>query len=103
MSQYLLTLDYLLKNSHGARRLGSAAIDLAYVACGRFDAFYEYDLKPWDVAAGAFIVKQAGGTVTDFKSGNDFIFGKEIIATNKLIQTDFLDIIQKYMITNQNI
>ena len=64
---YIDILKELLKKSRGIRRLGSAAVDLAYVACGRFDGFYEYRLKPWDVAAGAFLVKQAGGKVVDFK------------------------------------
>jgi myo-inositol-1(or 4)-monophosphatase len=73
---------YLIRNSHGVRRLGSAAIDLAYVACGRFEAFYEYGLSPWDVAAGGFIVKQAGGEVTDFSSQDNWLFGRELIAGN---------------------
>ena len=73
--------------------LGSAATDLAYVACGRFEGFYEYGLSPWDVAAGAFIVQQAGGKVTDFKGGNDYIFGQEIIAANRNIYDDILRII----------
>jgi myo-inositol-1(or 4)-monophosphatase len=73
---------YLIRNSHGVRRLGSAAIDLAYVACGRFEAFYEYGLSAWDVAAGGFIVKQAGGTVTDFSGDNGWLFGRELIAGN---------------------
>ncbi|HHS95845.1 MAG TPA: inositol monophosphatase [Phaeodactylibacter sp.] len=77
---YLDTLDYLMRHSRGIRRFGSAALDLAYVACGRFDAFYEYSLHAWDVAAGAFIVEEAGGKVCDFKGGRDFLFGKEIIA-----------------------
>jgi myo-inositol-1(or 4)-monophosphatase len=98
LPQYLAAFEYLLKNSHGARRIGSAAVDLAYVACGRFEAFYEYNLKPWDVAAGAFIVKQAGGMVTDFSNGNNYIFGKELIATNNLIQNEFFEIIRKYML-----
>ena len=75
-----------MKNARGVRRLGSAATDLAYVACGRFDAFWEYDLKPWDVAAGIVIVKEAGGIVTDYKGGNDYLFGREIVATNGLIK-----------------
>ena len=72
----------LLRKSHGVRRLGSAAIDLAYVACGRFEAFYEYGLSPWDVAAGAFIVEQAGGFVSDYQGGDNFVFGKELLAGN---------------------
>src|SRR5690606_40361019 len=68
--EYMLLFQDLMKSSRGLRRLGSAAVDLVYVACGRFDAFYEYSLNSWDVAAGSFIVKQAGGIVTDF-SGKD--------------------------------
>ena len=95
---FLETLVFFMENSHGIRRLGSAATDLAYVACGRFEAFYEYSLSPWDVAAGAFIVQQAGGKVSDFKGGNNYIFGKEIIATNKFVFDSFLDNIKRIMI-----
>ena len=80
----------LMRNSRGLRRLGSAAVDLAYVACGRFDAFYEYSLHPWDVAAGAFIVQQAGGKVCDFKGENNYLFGKEIITCNPHIHQELL-------------
>ena len=85
MDEYLELLKLTMTNARGVRRLGSAATDLAYVACGRFDAFWEYDLKPWDVAAGAVIVKEAGGVVTDYKGGNDYLFGKEIVASNGLL------------------
>lgn len=71
-----------MKNSHGLRRLGSAAADLAYVACGRFDGFYEYDLKAWDVAAGALLIKEAGGQVSDFSGGDNWLFGREIVSAN---------------------
>jgi myo-inositol-1(or 4)-monophosphatase len=90
---FMKTLEYLFVNSHGVRRLGSAATDLAYVACGRFEVFYEYNLNSWDVAAGSLIVKQAGGQVTDFKGGNNFIFGKEIIASNTNVYSDFKRVI----------
>lgn len=86
---YLKTLEHLMRNTHGIRRIGAAAADLCYLACGRFDVFFEYNLNPWDVAAGALIVKEAGGTVTDFNSGNGWLFGKELIATNSLIQNEF--------------
>ena len=76
------TLTYFMENSHGIRRLGSAATDIAYTACGRFDGFYEYGLSPWDVAAGILILKQAGGRVSDFNGGTDYLFGGEIVATN---------------------
>ena len=88
---YLNFFKYMIKNTHGIRRLGSAAADLAYVACGRFDGFYEYGLSPWDVAAGSLIVKNAGGVVSDFPGKEDFIFGKEIIATNYLVYKEFLN------------
>ena len=95
LDPYLNFFKYMMKNSHGIRRLGSAAADLAYVACGRFDGFYEYGLSPWDVAAGSLIVKNAGGIVSDFNGGNDFIFGREIIATNAIVYMEFLDIFKE--------
>ena len=83
-----------MHQSRGIRRLGSAAIDLAYVADGRFDAFYEYGLNPWDVAAGICIVKEAGGNVCDFKGGDNMLFGEEIIATNGKIDHELIDLIK---------
>jgi myo-inositol-1(or 4)-monophosphatase len=91
LEKYLELFTWCLQNTHGVRRIGSAAADLAWVACGRFDAFFEYGLNAWDVAAGAFIVKQAGGIVTDFKGGDDFIFGRELIASNANIAAEFLE------------
>ncbi len=82
LDNYLDLLKWGMTEARGVRRLGSAATDLVYVACGRFDAFFEYDLKPWDVAAGAFIVKQAGGSIVDFSGGNNYLFGGEIVASN---------------------
>lgn len=79
---YMDVLNYFMQQTRGIRRLGSAATDLVYVACGRFDMFFEYSLSPWDVAAGAYIVEQAGGIVQDFNAGENYIFGKEIIASN---------------------
>lgn len=92
LDEYMEIFTYLLQNSRGVRRLGSAAVDLAYVACGRFEAFYEYGLRPWDVAAGAFIVQQAGGLNFDFEGGSNFIFGKEIISSNPFIAQEFLSL-----------
>jgi myo-inositol-1(or 4)-monophosphatase len=94
---FMQSLEYFFLNSHGVRRLGSAATDLVYVASGRYDAFYEYNLNPWDVAAGAFIVKQAGGRVSDFKGGEDYIFGNEIIASNAAVFSEFRQIISDFM------
>jgi myo-inositol-1(or 4)-monophosphatase len=80
MDNYINILKELMQKSHGLRRFGAAAVDLAYTACGRFEGFFEYNLKPWDVAAGTLIVQEAGGFVSDFKGGNDFVFGRELIA-----------------------
>jgi myo-inositol-1(or 4)-monophosphatase len=90
LDPYLDLFKDLMKTSRGVRRLGSAAVDLAYVAAGRFELFYEYGLNPWDVAAGAFIVHQAGGNVTDFKNDDGFMFGKQIVASNNLIHNEFM-------------
>ena len=98
MDGFKESLDYFMKNSHGLRRLGSAATDLVYVACGRFESFYEYDLKPWDVAAGAFIVEQAGGKVCDFSKGDNYIFGREMIASNTATFEEFSDAIYNLMV-----
>jgi myo-inositol-1(or 4)-monophosphatase len=86
LDAYVEMFKWAMTSARGVRRLGSAAADLAYVACGRFDAFWEYDLKPWDVAAGALLVTEAGGKVTDYKGGSDYLFGKEIVATNGIIE-----------------
>ena len=95
MKPYMEVFDYCMVNTHGLRRLGSAAVDLAYVACGRFEGFYEYGLNAWDVAAGAFIVQEAGGKVCDFKGTDDFLFGKEIITTNAGIYNEFLRVVKE--------
>lgn len=92
---YLDIIRTFLEKTHGIRRLGSAAIDLAYVACGRLEGFFEYNLNPWDVAAGTLIVQQAGGRVTDFSGGSDFIFGRELCAANGLMHDEMLAVIQK--------
>jgi myo-inositol-1(or 4)-monophosphatase len=96
MPEYLETLKHFMKHTHGLRRMGSAAIDLAYTACGRFDGFFEYGLQPWDVAGGTFILKQAGGVVSDFEGGNDYIFGKTIVGSNAHLYQEFLEVLQSY-------
>lgn len=97
MDIYLAILKELMQKSHGLRRLGSAATDLAYVACGRFEAFYEYNLNPWDVAGGILLVEEAGGKVTDFTGGNNYIFGGQLIASaSGNIGEEMLEIIGKH-------
>jgi len=95
IEEVLAALKYFFKNSSGVRRLGSAATDLAYVSCGRADAFYELNLNPWDVAAGALLVKNAGGKVSDFNGKKNFLFGKEIVSSNPFIYKELLEILQK--------
>ncbi len=97
LDTYLLFLKWAMRSSRGVRRIGSAAVDLAYVACGRFDAFWEYDLKPWDVAAGSLLVREAGGDVSDFAGGNDYLFGRTIVASNPGIGKELLTKLNEYM------
>lgn len=78
-------LDHFLRRSQGVRRAGAAVLDLAYVACGRLDGFWEIRLNPWDVAAGALLVREAGGRATDFEGSPDCISGEYIVASNSRI------------------
>ena len=96
LDEYLQLFKYFMKNTRGVRRLGSAAADLAYVACGRFDGFYEYGLQSWDVAAGSFIVKQAGGINSDFSGGENFIFGKEMISANSGVYEELFQAVKNH-------
>lgn len=95
LHDYLAILNELMKDAHGLRRVGSAATDMAYVACGRYEAFFEYNLNPWDVAAGVIIVQEAGGTITDFRGENDFLFGKEMVAAGP-VHAELLKVIKKH-------
>ena len=80
----------LTLRSHGVRRAGSAALDLCYVACGRYDAFWEFNLNSWDTAAGVLIVEEAGGNVSNF-SGQPFsIDSRQVLATNTLLHQELL-------------
>ena len=79
---YLQCLKQVMQNSHGIRRAGSAALDLAYVACGRLDGFWESGLQPWDIAAGSLLIQEAGGLVSDFKGEDQFLDRGDIIAAN---------------------
>ncbi len=93
--EYFTAFNYFMKNTRGIRRFGSAAVDMAYVACGRFDAFFEYGLNAWDIAAGIIIVKEAGGNVFDFKGGDEFLFGKEMVAVNEQLSDEVLQIVKQ--------
>ncbi|MND96102.1 Inositol-1-monophosphatase [compost metagenome] len=96
LEKYMQVFKELIPQTHGIRRIGSAAIDLAYVACGRFEGFFEYNLNSYDVAAGAFLVQQAGGTITNFTGGPEFINTREIVAGNGIIGNEIIKITEKY-------
>lgn len=80
LDEYLRILNQLMKDTQGLRRMGSAAADMAYVACGRYGGYFEYNLNSYDIAGGVILVQEAGGTVTDFKGGDDFLFGREMVS-----------------------
>lgn len=97
---YLALFKHLMQHSRGLRRPGSAATDLAYVACGRFDGFFEYGLGPWDVAAGTIIVREAGGLVGDFLGRDDAIFSRQCVASNSFIFEELRANVASFMLSN---
>jgi len=97
VEKYMQTMLEVMEKASGVRRLGSAAMDICYVACGRFEAFWEYGLQPWDVAAGSIILKQAGGKVCDFNGGNNFLFSGEFIGTNTNYFDKFYEIVHHHL------
>jgi len=94
---YLNSFREFFSDSSGVRRLGSAAIDLVYTACGRFDGFWEMKLKPWDIAAGVLIVKEAGGLVSDFRGGQEFMKSGNLLAANPFIFPKMLEVVKKHL------
>ncbi|UCS95716.1 inositol monophosphatase [Echinicola marina] len=95
LDDYLMILKSIMQKSHGIRRLGSAAVDLCYVASGRVEGFFEYNLNSYDVAGGLIIVQEAGGKVSDFGNGMNFVFGREIVASNGNIHDELLEQVNK--------
>lgn len=85
-----------LTRSHGIRRAGSAALDLAYVACGRLDGFWEYGLSPWDMAAGVILISEAGGLVSDPEGRQQFLDSGNIVSGNPEIHRAMLEILKKH-------
>ena len=96
LDRYLNSMKSLMQKTHGLRRLGSAAVDLVYVATGRSEGFFEYNLNSYDVAAGTLIVQEAGGMVSDFSGGEDYIFGRKIVASNGHIHREFLKVLAEH-------
>ncbi len=97
LHRYLAMFEDSFKASSGMRRAGSASLDLAYVACGRAEAFFELALSPWDMAAGAVLVLEAGGLVTDFTGGEDFMGSGHIVAGHAAILEQMLPRIANYL------
>lgn len=90
----------LLMKAQGIRRLGSAAVDLCYVACGRFEGFWEVSLSPWDMAAGVLMVQEAGGRFTDFHGKPSSIYTKQVLATNGLVHDKVVEILEEGLAGN---
>lgn len=96
IDRYMNIMKSLMQKTHGLRRLGSAAVDLCYVAAGRSEGYFEYNLNSYDVAAGVLLVQEAGGQVTDFAGGRDFIFGRQVVATNQFIHQELLEAVGEH-------
>ncbi|ALW84507.1 inositol monophosphatase [Hymenobacter sedentarius] len=96
MGTYLQVLGAFMSRSHGVRRLGSAAVDLAYVAAGRYEGFFEFNLNSYDVAAGILLVREAGGHVTQFLEDGDPLFGREIVASNGHLHAEMQQTIREF-------
>jgi myo-inositol-1(or 4)-monophosphatase len=94
VDNYLKMFKRMMSKTHGVRRPGSAAWDLCNVACGRFEGFYEYGLNAWDVAAASLIIEEAGGKITDWSGGDNWLFGERIIAGNTMIHGFLQDELQ---------
>jgi len=90
---YVSHFKEFMKKTQGIRRLGAAALDLCYLACGRFDGYWEFNLKPWDTAAGQLLVKEAGGRLTDIQGNPYSLYGSEIVASNGHIHEAMLEIL----------
>ena len=97
LDAYIDMLKALLPGTAGVRRAGSAALDLAYVAAGRFDGFWEFDLNPWDMAAGVLLIEEAGGLVTDFNGGFDYLESGNIVAGNPKVLKAILQTIKPFV------
>lgn len=96
MDEYLAAFSDLLPKTHGIRRAGSAALDLAYVACGRLDGYWEADLKSWDIAAGALLVKEAGGFISDFRGEANYLQSGNVVTGNSKVYRELFEIVKTH-------
>ena len=94
---YLACLEEVAGKTAGIRRIGAAALDLAYVAAGRFDGFWEMNLKPWDMAAGILLIQEAGGLVSDFSGGNKIMASGNVVAATPKVFKPLLQIVEKHL------
>lgn len=97
MTPYLAALQEIAGQTAGIRRPGAASLDLAYVAAGRFDGFWEMNLKEWDIAAGVLLVKEAGGLISDFRGGNSFMDTGHVVCASPKVFKPLLQIVGKHM------
>ena len=103
IQQYSKLLADVLLLSADVRRPGAVAVDLCYVAAGIFDGFWELDLAPWDLAAGALIIREAGGLVSNFQGDDDFLTTGDIVAGNPAVYHDLLDVVKGYFPEKRNV
>lgn len=94
IEQYLETLKLIFPATAGVRRAGAATLDLAYVACGRLDGFWEFGLKPWDIAAGALLIEEAGGMVSDLNNGKEYLQTGNILCGSPIIHEELIKLLK---------
>jgi len=99
--RYFACLSEVLSMTSGLRRMGSAALDLAYVSCGRFDGFFEGWLSPWDIAAGALLISESGGKITDFTGGSDYLGNGCVVCSGSGIYDEFFSTVNKHLKDDQ--
>ena len=94
---YVETLEAIMRATSGVRRMGSAALDLAYVAAGRYDGFWEFGLAPWDIAAGILLIRESGGYVSDVAGGHDMMTTGNVLAANDHLHLPLARLIKEAM------
>ena len=97
IDEYLSAMKEIVGQTSGIRRMGAASLDLAYVAAGRYDGYWEMNLKPWDIAAGILLIKEAGGIVSDFKGGNTMLDSGNVVCGSPKVFKPLLQVVGKHM------
>jgi len=96
LDEYLQLFKLVTQKAAAVRRPGAAALDLAYVACGRYDAFFEFGLAPWDVAAGSLLITEAGGMIGNFSGDADYLFSEQVVAATPKVFTGMLALLRQH-------